>query len=316
MIDKHRLVKSLEKAHSNLPIVIACAADDGYAMPMAVMLYSAMSNYGGASAAEIYILDGGISPAHREKIRQVLDPYLVTIHWVTFDLSTLNGLPLRKYLTPTTYARLLISDVVPGSIEKVIYLDCDLLVCRDLATLWAKETGSAYYLAAQDPGLPLIAKSSLAGCPEVQFSATDEYFNAGLMVMNLAAWRRENIGQRAIEFIHRWPAFVPNLDQDGLNALGLRRWGKLEPAWNVTSWDTWRTPEFGELPDVVIHFIGKNKPWRNDISTRYLNADASRLYGKYLRASGWFNPFERNLFDFKRAWGRYKSNRNAVKSPR
>ena len=102
---------------------------------MAVMLYSAMRNYRGELPVHIYVLDSGISAQHEQQLMKVLAPFRVTLHWLKPDIENVRDLPLKKYLTASAYLRLLIPDLFPDTVKKTIYLDCDLLVCRDLAEL-------------------------------------------------------------------------------------------------------------------------------------------------------------------------------------
>jgi lipopolysaccharide biosynthesis glycosyltransferase len=283
-------------------MVLVCAADDNYAMPMAVMLYSALRNYRGELPVHIYILDGGILERHEQKIRRVLAPFRVTLHWFKPDLESVRDFPLKKYLTATTYLRLFISDFLPDTVEKVIYLDCDLLVCRDLAELWAVDVGDNYVLAARNIRATHIAQTSLKNCPYLQFSQADEYFNAGILVMNMPTIRKDHVLEKAIAFGRDWPLAVTAADQDPLNAVCIGRWGKIDQqTWNSRV----NLEEFFHFrPDWVLHFGGRKKPWLPQVTMIYATGDESsahRLYDRYLAMSGWFSRFERLRYVLSRA---------------
>ncbi len=177
------------------PVVLACAADDNYSMPVAVMLYSALRNYQGDLPVHVYVLDGGISEKHRQKIGKVLAPFSISVRWLDPSAETLRDLPLKNHLTASTYHRLLIPELLPQTVTKAIYLDCDLLVEGDLARLWELDIGDCYFLAAQDLNPKFIA-SPLASCPEIALKPDDEYFNAGVLIMNLAKLREDAVASK------------------------------------------------------------------------------------------------------------------------
>src|SRR5262245_42672933 len=56
-----------------------------------------------------------------------------TLRPVTFRPTTLQ---LAQHLTEVTYYRLLLPELLPTTLHRVIYLDCDVYVGRDLAGLW------------------------------------------------------------------------------------------------------------------------------------------------------------------------------------
>jgi lipopolysaccharide biosynthesis glycosyltransferase len=273
------------------PAVVVFAADDGYSLPLAVAAFSAASNYQGPKSLRIIVLDGGISSEHRARIAAVLVRLGVAVEWLRVDLGVAKQLPVRGHLTPAAYARLLAPDLLPPSIEKIIYLDCDLLVEGDLSRLWAEPVGNNYLLAVQG-AKHLISTSPLALIPEVAARADDPYFNSGVLVMNLRAMRREKFAERAFEFGHRWRDQIRTADQDLLNAMSIGRWRQLDPIWNLYM-GTDRKRTFHYQPEGILHFTGGSKPWQPR-SIRYPQSTDSRrafnIYRRYLWSSGWFTP--------------------------
>src|SRR5262249_34923737 len=122
-------------------MIIATGADDRFAMPMAVTLYSALANIEQDRAVSIYIIDGGISAENRQRIISALttDSSNVHLEWVTPDLSALRGVKTTSTFSQAAYLRLLLPLVMPTEVDRVIYLDSDLVVERDLGQLWSIE---------------------------------------------------------------------------------------------------------------------------------------------------------------------------------
>ena len=80
--------------------------------------------------------------------------------------------------------------------------------------------------------------------------ADTPYFNSGVLVINLTRWRKENVGDRVIEYLRKYQPYVQLEDQEGLNAVLANDWGKLDPKWNLIShiyyFDQWQESAFKE----------------------------------------------------------------------
>ena len=92
-----------------------------------------------------------------------------------------------------------------------------------------------------------------------------DYFNAGVLLIDLERWRQQRITERAFEYLRQYP-HSPCSDQDALNVACDRAWRQLEPRWNIQNyWETQMsciTP--GDGPG-IIHFAGRLKPWQVSI---------------------------------------------------
>ena len=118
------------------PIRIIAASDDRYALPLGVMLTSLCENTRSRNRIQVYIIDGGISPLNKEKLQRIAEKYQVSFCFLTINNSEFEGLVVSSYWTIVTYYRLVIPDLLDSSIEKVLYLDCDLILTDDIAYLW------------------------------------------------------------------------------------------------------------------------------------------------------------------------------------
>jgi len=173
-------------------IVVVCAADNNYAMPLAVTIRSALENLKSNRKVILFILDGGISFANRKKIMRSLNSDQITIYWVQQDNSLFENLALTRHLTAATYYRLSIPKILPQKFDKVIYLDTDfdkviyldtdMVVIGDLEELWNIDVGNNYVLAVEE-----IYKdtSTIKVLINLGINPEYKYFNSGLLVMNL-----------------------------------------------------------------------------------------------------------------------------------
>jgi lipopolysaccharide biosynthesis glycosyltransferase len=292
----------------NQPIAIVCAADENYAMPLAVTLHSAVINLKNHSKVAIFVIDGGISQRSKRRIIKSCGSPQVDIFWVQPNESLLANLKVERYLTIVTYYRLLIPQIVPAQFDKVIYLDSDMVVKGDLAELWQIEIGDNYVLAVQDDNQRFISMSGgLRNYRELGINPDYKYFNAGLLVINLHKWRRENIGEKVVKFLQDNKDYVRDHDQDGLNGVLAGQWGELDPRWNqmprIYSYSSWEDSPYDResynalLHDpYIIHYTTPPKPWQ-----RGCLHPATNLFFQYLDQtawSGWRNTI------WRRAWRR------------
>lgn len=128
--------------------MIACASDSGYALPLAVMLRSLIANLGPRSQVEVYCVDDGISSADKAKVLASVTDRL-TLHWLEPSRSALSGLPTWGRMPRTTYQKLTLGEWLPEHAEKVIWLDCDLLLLDDIMPLWDADLGKWHVLAVR-----------------------------------------------------------------------------------------------------------------------------------------------------------------------
>jgi len=291
-------------------LAIVSAADDGYVMPLAVTIRSAAACLSPAVKLNWFILDGGVSDENRERLEQCFEPNRVAIDWVRADREALAGLPVSEHVTLATYFRILIPRLLPPWLEKVIYLDSDLVVLQDLNELWREPLGDHWCLAAQDMAAPYLdAERVLANfhqcarylasprpLPNYQELALDgraKYFNAGVLVIDLARWRSAVMTGRLLGCLRKHSRHVLWWDQYALNVVLAGRWGELDPRWNqiphIHAYPSWRESPFDEETfrrivgdPFIVHYASAEKPWHYD------NAHPRRdLFYHYLDQTPW-----------------------------
>ncbi len=291
------------------PLVVVCGSDDNYAMPLAVTLYSTLVNLEKDCTLYLYIIDGGISDRSKERLHRVLDVEHVDLRlkWVIpDDRASLSTLRTYEWVTAATYLRLLIPDVVPEQFKKAIYLDSDLLVEGNLRHLWNQEMGRHALLAVGEFGTPYVSSRwGITKYKELGLAPDTPCFNAGVLVVNLKRWREEKISQKVIQYLREYEKYVHLADQEGLNAVLAKDWGKLDPKWNVAShllyYEQWEESAFKEeirpireeliRKPYIFHFAGGSKPWQ--IGCEH---PAQLQWIGYLKDSGWFGPAESILW--------------------
>jgi len=130
--------------------VVVLAVDDNFAMPLATTVRSALDNLASDRKLRVYVLDGGIQAATKERLLRSWPVDRFDIQWLGVDGSALAGLPVSGHINIISYYRILISRVMPTDTPRAIYLDADLIVRADLARLWDHDLSGRWCLAAQD----------------------------------------------------------------------------------------------------------------------------------------------------------------------
>jgi lipopolysaccharide biosynthesis glycosyltransferase len=249
------------------PIRIIAASDDRYVPHLGVMLISLCENTRSRNRIHIYIIDGGISPVNKEKLLRIAEKYQVSFCFLTINISEFEGLVVSSYWTIVTYYRLVIPDLLDSSIDKVLYLDCDLIITDDIAHLWDIDISSWYLGAVISVGVE-NGEYLRDWKYRLNIPSGNKYFNSGVMLINLNLWRKEKIHRKIIDFIIKNPEKILAADQDGLNAFLYDKWLPLPVRWNrqtilhkiiLTNKD----PEYIEAINNpgIIHFTDRVKPW-------------------------------------------------------
>ena len=248
-------------------VVVACAANAAYALPMAVMLRSAADNLSPDKQLAVWIVDDGLGPDMRRQVVESL-PESVTVNWLKPSRSDLHGVPLTGGMPITTYDKVMIAELLPHDVPKVIWLDCDMLVLADLAQLWDMPIGDSHALAVTDALVGTVSsRFGVQRHAELGLEEWTPYFNAGVLVIDPQKWRDSHIAADALKYLKQFRKLVFFWDQEALNVVLARRWRSLDPQWNWSATLDRISLGNGSSPakvlrhDRIVHFNGNLKPW-------------------------------------------------------
>ena len=238
-------------------MTIALACDDNYAMPMATALRSIV-DANDARPIEFHLLTDGLCEESKRKIEQSICGERVCVRWNVISLGRFAHLRTLANISRMTFARLLLAEVLPPHIPRVLYLDTDVLVLGNLDSLWDTDLAGAPVGAVVD-GMEAQIKSGarhLAAVPRVE-----RYFNAGMLLIDLQAWRQARICDRALNYLNSNP-HTPFADQDALNVACDGAWQRLDETWNCQSHlqTDFASMDPAARPE-VLHFVTSRKPW-------------------------------------------------------
>ena len=185
-----------------------------------------------------------------------------------------------------TYYRLILPEIVP-ELDKILYLDCDLLVVDDIGKLFDFDLGGKT-CAAVATRLRRKHYDAIGLAPE------RPYYNAGVMLFDPSKMRRENHVARFISLFEELGDRIKYPDQDILNLAYLDDCLKLPLRWNLNSSVYRNSPlephyscedTIAALKDpAIVHFTGRHKPWLFFATTRHPYAF---FYPQFAAMAGW-----------------------------
>ena len=268
-------------------IHIACCSNEKLAPMFGVVVTSVGINVT-SDDVMMYLLHNGLKDNTVKRLKKIADRYNVRLKFLEIDLEILKDCPTNEkihYGNIMMYARLLLSSMLPN-LDKVIYIDCDLVVCKDLKSLW--ETDVNDMAVAMAPDFWYQDKATLS-----RLGINNNYLNSGVIVMNLDYWRKHDVQNKLLSYIiNKGNELIYN-DQDALNAILQDERRQLPVKYNVTphyfhrNLDNYPKEMHEEIRDaridpVVFHYTGPVKPW-----SLGCYVPGKKLFRKYQKESGW-----------------------------
>lgn len=287
-------------------MIIACATDNNYAPYCGIMLTSLFKNNKDHSFS-VYILSRGLSEENRTKFEFLAKQYCAKIELILIDDSIFSNCRFKKgeYLKVETYFRLLLPIVLPKDVDRVLYLDCDIIVNHRIDELYMQDVDDFPLCACVN--LPFFDE------PETRLGIKREkYFNAGVLLINLSFWRTHHVLEKCLEIINSIPDKLIYHDQDTLNLLFHREHCPIKYLDITNNFQTAciQTTDFKDYPNeikrgisqcanspTIIHFISDKKPWLQ------LCADPYKHYFLYYkRKSLWADTPQKKNYETLRQY--------------
>ena len=253
---------------------IVCCTDHNFIMPCGIMMYSLCKNNPSHRIDFFVIIDESVTPSDKELLIQVTESYpLSNCMFCLIDGEKLNDLPrldesnTKDYITKATYYRLFLQKILPESIDKVLYLDCDIICNGSIRELYSTDFEDNIFAT------PDIAEGLIDRYNRLRYPQTQGYFNAGVLLINLKYWRENNVLNDFLDFITTHPDWIKLHDQDVLNKtfhdkkkhLPIKFNFQEGYLWREALYDYWKyEKEVIEARNnpVIIHYTNI-KPWWN-----------------------------------------------------
>src|SRR5438034_2961457 len=273
------------------PVVLALTSDENYFPGLYCAVASALSAMDPAREVDVKVLDGGLSQTSRDTLARLIERIgkHAQLDFVKADPSIFDKATLGPGQSHMAYCRILLPHLL--DVPRLIYLDCDVLVFRDLSQLFDLELAPGKVLAApRDSETLSLADDSPTIADAINLPREGAYFNCGVMLMNLDALRRQNFLQRSVEFLNSWSGKYRFWDQSAINFLLHGQIDELPEYWNRASW-RFDAQQNNDL-DCVLHYT-TCAPWLG--GTR---GPAQVLFERLAADAGL--PVNRQAADFKK----------------
>lgn len=273
-------------------ISILCATDDNYIPYCGIMLTSVFMNHPHGSV-EVYVLsDKPLSSRNTSRFDNLARKYSDIVRYVHVDKKLLGDISVNgmSYWTLATYYRLFAAELLPDSVKRILYLDCDIIVNGNISRLWQMDWEG---IAAGV--VPDIFNDDDRNYKLLSYNKELGYFNAGVVFMNLDYWRKHKVGEACIDYLRSNFQKLQSNDQDVLNYILKDCKRTLPLTYNfqiqffsryfrskifstsfISGIDSVRKP-------LIVHYAAEVKPWMAD----FYGMPLGRLWHRYKRHSPW-----------------------------
>ncbi|MEM9476558.1 MAG: glycosyltransferase family 8 protein [Pseudomonadota bacterium] len=272
---------------ANSEIHVLLAADEAYAGYAATVIASVIDNERTTTPLHFHVFSDGFSKETHHRFDLMAKRFDVSIEVEEFSPADLESLPHTRH-TINAYLRLLAAERLPD-IDALVYLDCDLVVLGSISELAGIGTNGTPVAAALDT-IVLCGYEDSDPVTELM-SNPGTYFNSGVLVLDLAYWRENDVTTKIMRAIERITPISSYEDQAAMNLVFDGNFNTLPLKWNLQVplldyyFGKWRKSEF--IGDAyrdpgIVHFTTPRKPWKRQHSQPF----ASK-YRKYWRSTPW-----------------------------
>lgn len=234
-------------------INICFTCDGNYLRPLEVAILSILETTKSASEIRFHIVKN--SDFDVDYIVSICSEYGAGVTF--YDYSSSFAAPDR--FTSAIYSRLSLDELLDEKVDKILYLDCDLVVVGDINDIYSVDISSSYLAAVRDLGDDYVNEFS-------ERHGLTRYFNSGVLLLNMSRIRADSVFETARDF---YSSELKYADQDMLNAAVRGDWLEIDRRYNYMS------SQVSES-SVVIHYA-HCKPWEyfcfNKNSGRYWSVE-------------------------------------------
>jgi lipopolysaccharide biosynthesis glycosyltransferase len=244
---------------------IAITIDEDYVQHACVMLESLIKF--NVLPINIHVVHNNLSEESITLLTKQFSKTNLHLHFYQVETEEFSYLPIRvnDHVSITTYFRILLPEILSG-LDSVLFLDSDIIINGSLTPLFTLDMGNNAIAAVKD----VVVDSMPNKKESLEIPQEKIYFNAGILKMNLSAFRKNNITKKVLEYIQEYPARCQFWDQDALNAFFKGEFYPLAFTYNVQS-ELFFSEILKHDPNiieavtnpVIIHYCGNgvSKPW-------------------------------------------------------
>jgi lipopolysaccharide biosynthesis glycosyltransferase len=274
------------------PIHVALTFDDSFWAPAYATMRSVCLASRRREDLRFHVLTRGVSAEHRQVLGAIETEFGARL--IDYDLTNnpavarfLEGLSFHKKLTNLVYTRLMLDELLPAEVERIIYLDCDMLVRAPIEQLAEADLEGKALAAVMDPhrhramlGRDFLRNADL-------FDYRQPYFNAGMLVIDRAAFGAADLPARTRAYHEQGVLGRVQYDQAILNLVFAGNWLELDFRWNLIN----PSPAHEVLEPHIVHYTGPRKPWQMlpgiAFAQVYRHTMTNAVYYRYMRERAW-----------------------------
>ncbi len=250
---------------------ILVTLNDNYIKPLFIMLESLF--YHEKKTMNIYMFYSDVSKENRRRLDTYIQKQGSCFIPIYVENNVFGEAPVFRYFTKEMYYRLLCSELLPEKEERVLYLDPDILIRGPVFPLYEMDFSGKTIIGMEDYAINhmLVDKKEAIG-----FTKEDSYINSGVLLFNLKKMRENFILKDFICILEQYSSVVSFPDQDVINVyfkndikLGERIYNYNTGYGSVGGMLMHILGKKDVKDPVIVHYMGKSKPWQVDYYGKY-----------------------------------------------
>ena len=252
---------------------ILVTLNQNYLPQLKVMLTSLILNSPGP--CRVYLLHRSIPEVQLQILQKGVEQAGGMLFPISVDGGVLEQAPVTKQYPQEMYYRLLAAQLLPEDLQRVLYLDPDILIINSLRPLWELDLGDRMFAAAAHTGKTELANN----VNKLRLGTEGKYFNSGVLLMDLEKARERIEPEQIFSFVESHGAELVLPDQDVLNVMYENDIFEIDDfIWNYDArkFSSYflrsagnATMEWVMEHTAILHFCGKAKPWKQHYTHRF-----------------------------------------------
>ena len=277
---------------------IIYASNNDYAKYLGISMLSLFDNNQDLDTIDVYILAQEINEENIAHLYSIADIYHRRLHFI--DIAEFKRLIPFDFNTSgynaITLSRLFLCRYIPENIDRILYLDCDIIVNGSIKELDSISLNDNLVAAVPELHMP-PEKKALVGIQK-----NETYYNAGVLLVNLSLWRSINIEPVFLDYYRKMNGCLLYNDQDIINHCCKGQILCLSHTYNLSTnlfyfpryfvkklqpaYDTGNPKAYAEIlsSPAIIHYMGDERPWIEGNRNKYRHQ-----YEYYWKKSPWKN---------------------------
>jgi lipopolysaccharide biosynthesis glycosyltransferase len=245
-----------------------------YLHPLKVMLKSLFLN-NHEEKFTIYLMQSSMEEEELLHLKTFVNRHNGKLEIIYIDDQHFKDAPVLLHYTKEMYYRILAYKFLPKDLERILYLDPDILVLNPVKELYQMDINEYMYAAAYHDKISVKEINRIRLLPY----DIDAYYNSGVLLMNLELQRKLIEEEAIYEFIKKNRARLIMPDQDVINALFSKKIKNLDETlynYDARFYNYYRLKTNGKCDmdyvinhTVILHFCGKKKPWQKGYAGKF-----------------------------------------------